>query len=765
MKYIVNKSLNIVEHNGEILFNDGRWKKIDFKGPFDLFELLSKFNEPHTLVEVENSCNIAKTDFKMISDYLIANNILIRYSGIQSRNETYFARYSTDSLKEIENLRIMVIGCGTGGSTLVNALAKLGVKTFCLVDDDIVTRHSICAQLVFSTGDIGAYKVDVIADKLVHENPDCKIIRLKERIKCADDFIKILGMMKFDYVINCADEITDDTLIDILRILNLTNCKYINCGYVAQNNLVMFITNYTDYINYILDINEKQKNIRKITSNGGIIVENLLLASVIISLIIKDIVKGLKNTYLQINSYDFIMRNFREKDDLSKKQFIKKIKGLLSKDFLFKNLSSDTDELYTTEFVDSFNLAMFIKRIGLSNNLKIKSITDKLEKEFNFCAEDVLPELKKMFFDKFNQSSGTVFKSINHAMIAVNMTGNKKLQTEIYNFLESNKKDLLNLLEKERKSNQISLLDTNNISYKIITDIQTMRDFEYQTICRKDWEESFETLPISIDFLKYHNFYSYTSIPYNKLIEFIYKLSIYLPAKYAEVVQKFIKSESIYIDCKSPYMHGQTYYSPLHNESLVYVTYDGTYKSLLTVLHELGHYVSNNLIDKENFFHRELLEREILADSFVFFWLNKIESENKTITNLKLLGMQNYLHVQRYVLDTLLFILQLDKCTNEGLKMNKTRYNEAYDMVFKRENLGISYLNKKIFSDNYLANAEIYSNVESTINKLIRHTASVLFSEYIYGKNNEFNSSILEKLFRENNLYNLILRTYNRKYL
>lgn len=69
--------------------------------------------------------------------------------------------------------RIYIIGCGAGGSTIAELLARYGLTKITLFDDDEVDSHNIANQM-YRARDIGRPKVEALADIICEINPDAK---------------------------------------------------------------------------------------------------------------------------------------------------------------------------------------------------------------------------------------------------------------------------------------------------------------------------------------------------------------------------------------------------------------------------------------------------------------------------------------------------------------------------------------------------------------------------------------------------------------
>lgn len=69
--------------------------------------------------------------------------------------------------------RIHIIGCGAIGSTVGELIAKTGLTNITLYDFDKVESHNIANQM-FTENDIGKYKVDALAERMISINPEMK---------------------------------------------------------------------------------------------------------------------------------------------------------------------------------------------------------------------------------------------------------------------------------------------------------------------------------------------------------------------------------------------------------------------------------------------------------------------------------------------------------------------------------------------------------------------------------------------------------------
>ena len=77
-----------------------------------------------------------------------------------------------DGMERLFNARVAVFGIGGVGGHTVEALARSGIGTLDLIDDDRVCLTNLNRQLLATRKTVGQYKVDV-AEQRIHEiNPE-----------------------------------------------------------------------------------------------------------------------------------------------------------------------------------------------------------------------------------------------------------------------------------------------------------------------------------------------------------------------------------------------------------------------------------------------------------------------------------------------------------------------------------------------------------------------------------------------------------------
>jgi len=127
---------------------------------------------------------------------------------MNDKNQT-FARFSMmvgeDGIEKLRNPRVIVFGVGGVGSYTVEALARSGVGQITMVDFDEISESNINRQLHSLRSTIGKSKIDVMKDRILDINPDCKVELVKRLVY--DDIDEVLGNNKYDFVVDAIDVI------------------------------------------------------------------------------------------------------------------------------------------------------------------------------------------------------------------------------------------------------------------------------------------------------------------------------------------------------------------------------------------------------------------------------------------------------------------------------------------------------------------------------------------------------------------------------
>ena len=113
--------------------------------------------------------------------------------------------------KKIINSKVLIVGAGGLGCPVVDALSRAGVGIIGIADDDKVNLSNIHRQTLYSSNDVGKFKVNVVKKKIKIINPYIKIITLKQKITEKNIF-KIIK--NFEIIVDGSDNFKTKFLLN-----------------------------------------------------------------------------------------------------------------------------------------------------------------------------------------------------------------------------------------------------------------------------------------------------------------------------------------------------------------------------------------------------------------------------------------------------------------------------------------------------------------------------------------------------------------------
>ena len=112
----------------------------------------------------------------------------------------------TNALDKLRNSCVAVFGVGGVGGYAVEALARGGVGTIRVIDNDDVALTNLNRQIIATHDTIGMRKVDAAKERILSINPECNVITHDTFYmpETAHEF----DFSQFDYVIDAIDTVT-----------------------------------------------------------------------------------------------------------------------------------------------------------------------------------------------------------------------------------------------------------------------------------------------------------------------------------------------------------------------------------------------------------------------------------------------------------------------------------------------------------------------------------------------------------------------------
>ena len=113
--------------------------------------------------------------------------------------------------KKIIKSKVLVVGAGGLGCPVIDYLSRAGVGNIGIVDNDKVNISNIHRQSLYTSEDVGQFKVNIAKKKIKLINPQIKIKTFKERIE-KKNIEKIFK--NYDFVIDGSDNFKTKFLLN-----------------------------------------------------------------------------------------------------------------------------------------------------------------------------------------------------------------------------------------------------------------------------------------------------------------------------------------------------------------------------------------------------------------------------------------------------------------------------------------------------------------------------------------------------------------------
>ena len=114
--------------------------------------------------------------------------------------------FGAEGMEKLYQARVAVFGIGGVGGYTVEALARSGIGTLDLIDDDRVCLTNLNRQIFATRSTVGQYKVDVAKERILQINPNAAVHTYKTFYapQTADRF----DFTQYDYVVDAIDTVT-----------------------------------------------------------------------------------------------------------------------------------------------------------------------------------------------------------------------------------------------------------------------------------------------------------------------------------------------------------------------------------------------------------------------------------------------------------------------------------------------------------------------------------------------------------------------------
>lgn len=130
-----------------------------------------------------------------------------------------------EAMEKLSNSRVAVFGIGGVGGYTVEALARSGVGTFDLFDDDKVCLTNVNRQIIATRKTIGKYKVEVMKERILDINP--KAVVHSHQTFYAPEVADQFDLSVYTYIVDAIDTVT--AKIELIMRANESGVPIISC--------------------------------------------------------------------------------------------------------------------------------------------------------------------------------------------------------------------------------------------------------------------------------------------------------------------------------------------------------------------------------------------------------------------------------------------------------------------------------------------------------------------------------------------------------
>lgn len=133
------------------------------------------------------------------------------------------------AMQKLRSARVLIFGIGGVGGYVAEGLARSGVGSLTLVDNDTVSETNINRQIIALHSTVGKYKTQVMQDRIFDINPACKVQALN--LFYTQDTASEIDFSQFDYIVDAIDTLSGKvTIVENAKRLNIPVISSMGAG-------------------------------------------------------------------------------------------------------------------------------------------------------------------------------------------------------------------------------------------------------------------------------------------------------------------------------------------------------------------------------------------------------------------------------------------------------------------------------------------------------------------------------------------------------
>ena len=111
-----------------------------------------------------------------------------------------------EGIEKLRNTKVAIFGLGGVGSFVAEGLARVGVGSFILVDDDRICLTNLNRQIIATRKTIGKYKTEVMRERILDINPNANV-EISKEFFMPDSSHEMLDS-SVNYIVDAVDTVT-----------------------------------------------------------------------------------------------------------------------------------------------------------------------------------------------------------------------------------------------------------------------------------------------------------------------------------------------------------------------------------------------------------------------------------------------------------------------------------------------------------------------------------------------------------------------------
>lgn len=125
---------------------------------------------------------------------------------MEERYSRSAALLGEDAIEALKCKSVIVFGVGGVGGYSAEAIARMGVGTIELVDNDVVSESNINRQIIATYDTIGKLKTEVMRERILSINPDANVVA--RNCFYLPDTAGEFDFSQYDYIVDAVDTVT-----------------------------------------------------------------------------------------------------------------------------------------------------------------------------------------------------------------------------------------------------------------------------------------------------------------------------------------------------------------------------------------------------------------------------------------------------------------------------------------------------------------------------------------------------------------------------